>query len=261
MSEKKLASGTAAFSQEEYNDYQTYLLSEAEWPGVNVGKDSHVTVNIPMLIMELFRLVPYKENRYVHFHPFNMPHVKVRKIELVGIVMNIRRNVNTLFLTIQDGTGVAQVNYQVEKYASLLKQRKEIDEKYREQARNLRMYKTSTAIQDYPKKFPEIRPNFSYTDNVSFQDKAVLENKWSSETNNGLLGKEIQLLDYVYINGYPCLDGMFQKIPEEGVTTEFTEYARLTVFAVSVTCISEKTYNEKLSMWMNTVICRRYTKK
>jgi len=52
-----------------------------------------------MLIMELYRLVPYKEGRYVHFHPFNMPYIKVRKIELVGTVTNVKRNVNTLFLT------------------------------------------------------------------------------------------------------------------------------------------------------------------
>lgn len=58
-----------------------------------------MTLNIPMLIMELYRLVPYKEGRYVHFHPFNMPYIKVRKIELVGIVTNIKRNVNNLFLT------------------------------------------------------------------------------------------------------------------------------------------------------------------
>lgn len=64
-----------------------------------VISDSRMTLNIPMLIMELYRLVPYKEGRYVHFHPFNMPYIKVRKIELVGIVTNVKRNVNNLFLT------------------------------------------------------------------------------------------------------------------------------------------------------------------
>lgn len=49
--------------------------------------------------MELYRLVPYKEDHYVHFHPFNMPHIKVRKIDLIGIVTNITRNANDLFLT------------------------------------------------------------------------------------------------------------------------------------------------------------------
>ena len=49
--------------------------------------------------MELYRLVPYKEGRYIDFHPFNMPHIKVHKIELVGIVTHVKHNVNNLFLT------------------------------------------------------------------------------------------------------------------------------------------------------------------
>lgn len=52
-----------------------------------------------MLIIELYRLVPYKQGRYVNFHPFNMPSITVRKIEIVGIVTNVKRNVNSLFLT------------------------------------------------------------------------------------------------------------------------------------------------------------------
>jgi len=59
-------------------------------------------LNIPMLIMELYRLVPYKEDRYVQFHPFNMPYIKVHKIEVVGLVTNVKRNTNTLFLTSEE---------------------------------------------------------------------------------------------------------------------------------------------------------------
>jgi len=55
-----------------------------------------------MLIMELHRLVPYKEDRYVHFHPFNMPYIKVHKIELVGLVTSVKRNTNNLFLTSEE---------------------------------------------------------------------------------------------------------------------------------------------------------------
>lgn len=64
-----------------------------------IVSDVRVTLNIPMFIMELYRLIPYKEGRYVNFHPFNMPHIKIRKIDLVGIVTNIKRNINNLFLT------------------------------------------------------------------------------------------------------------------------------------------------------------------
>lgn len=84
-----------------------------------------------------------------------------------------------------------------------------------------------------------------------------MEDKWWSETNGGLLGKEIQPFDYVYVTGYPCLDTKFQKIPEQ-ITTEFIEHARLTVFAISVACISEETYNKKLSTWISNTINQRY---
>lgn len=61
--------------------------------------DSQVMLNIPMLITELYRLVPYKKGRYVNFHPFNMPNVEVHKIELIGTVRDVKRNVTNLFLT------------------------------------------------------------------------------------------------------------------------------------------------------------------
>lgn len=84
-----------------------------------------------------------------------------------------------------------------------------------------------------------------------------MENKWWSETNSGLLGKEIQPFDYVYVTGYPYLDTKFQKIPEQ-ITTEFIEHARLIMFAISVTCISEETYNKELSMWISNTVRQRY---
>lgn len=121
MSGKRSANGIATFSKKEYEDYQESLSSRKEWPGINIraGKSkfiwlrfqihrhvtsiltsaSRVTLNVPMLIMELFRLVPFREGRYVNFHPFNMPHIKVRKIELVGTVMKVKRNINNLVLT------------------------------------------------------------------------------------------------------------------------------------------------------------------
>ncbi|XP_011882326.1 PREDICTED: uncharacterized protein LOC105570023 isoform X2 [Vollenhovia emeryi] len=212
-----------------------------------------------MLLMELYRLVPYKDGRYVNFHPFNMPLIKVRKINLVGTVTGVSRNVNNLALTIEDGTGEVEVNYRLEPYMSELKQRQEIDERYRSRAGNLRADgATASTSKDCPKKFPETRPAFRYPRGVSLRDIAVLENEWWLETKGGLLGKEIQPYDHVYVVGYPCIDTLFQRIPEQ-VTAEFVERSRMTVFAMSVACISEKMYNEKLLTWMGTTIRQRYT--
>lgn len=76
------------------------------------------------------------------------------------------------FLAVEDGTGVVQVNYRLEQYVSLLKQRQEIDEKYRNQARNLGTSETKRS-ENCPKKFPETRPGFSYPRDVSLHDIAV----------------------------------------------------------------------------------------
>ncbi|KYN19525.1 PREDICTED: uncharacterized protein LOC108761382 [Trachymyrmex cornetzi] len=257
MSNEKSVKGITVFSRVEYDNHQKSLSTKKEWPGINIRTDSRTTLNIPVLIMELYRLVPYKEGRYIDFHPFNMPHIKVHKIELVGIVMHVKHNVNNLFLTIEDGTGVVQVNYKLEQYMYSLEKRQEIDKKYRNQAENVRTSEAK-ASRSCSNKFPETRPKFSYPRDASLHDIAVLENEWWSETNGGLLGKEIQPFDYVYVTGYPCLDSNFQKIPEQ-ITAEFIENARLTVFAMSVTCTSEEMYNKKLLMWINTTICQRYT--
>lgn len=54
---------------------------------------------------------------------------------------------------------------------SLLEQRKDIDEKYRNQAGNLKRSKTE--VKNCPKRFPKIRPQFAYPSDACLQDIAV----------------------------------------------------------------------------------------
>lgn len=72
---------------------------------------------------------------------------------------------------------MVKVNYRLEQYMCLLKQRQEIDEKYGNQAGNLRTSEAKMS-KSCPKKFPETRPEFSYPRDVSLHDIAVriLEN-------------------------------------------------------------------------------------
>lgn len=65
---------------------------------------------------------------------------------------------------------MVDINYKLEQYLFLLKQRQEIDEKYRSQAENL---KETKIVENYPKKFPETRPGFTYPCNTSLKDIAV----------------------------------------------------------------------------------------
>lgn len=73
---------------------------------------------------------------------------------------------------VEDGTGVVQVNYKLEQHMSLLKQRQEIDEKYRSRARYLRSNEAKVG-KSCPKKFPATRPEFCYPHDVSLHDVAV----------------------------------------------------------------------------------------
>lgn len=85
--------------------------------------------------------------------------------------MNKKRYLNFCSLiAVEDGTGVVEINYKLEQYLFLLKQRQEIDEKYRNQAETLRETKI---VKNYPKKFPETHPEFTYPCNTPLQDVAV----------------------------------------------------------------------------------------
>lgn len=90
---------------------------------------------------------------------------------MINLIMNQKRYLNFCnFIAVEDGTGVVEINYKLEQYLFLLKQRQEIDEKYRNQAENLRETKI---VKNCPKKFPEIRPEFTYPCNTPLQDIAV----------------------------------------------------------------------------------------
>jgi len=90
---------------------------------------------------------------------------------MINLIINKKQYLNfSTLIVVEDGTGVVDINYKLEQYLFLLKQRQEIDEKYRSQAGNL---KETKIVKNYPKKFPETRPGFTYPCNTSLQDIAV----------------------------------------------------------------------------------------
>lgn len=90
---------------------------------------------------------------------------------MTNLIMNQKRYLNFCSLiAVEDGTGMVEINYKLEQYLFLLKQRQEIDEKYKNQAENLRETKI---VKNCPKKFPETRPEFIYPCNTPLQDIAV----------------------------------------------------------------------------------------
>nr|XP_012145455.1 PREDICTED: uncharacterized protein LOC105663083 isoform X1 [Megachile rotundata] len=261
-------------------DFPFYISEKEEWVNYkylekNKGK---VIISEPCLIMELHRLVPYLENGSVKFHPLNMPYIKIGKIEIVGFVLNILEDEKYYEYQVDDGTGIISIFYDKTRFNLNSRKRWNIDYKYKKYATNINIKLLDK--QKYPLKFPSPRPNFNYSPSRSEHEKAVsekkfflyilykkngtiyflqlLEHRWSLETNNGLLGKEVARYDYVYAVGYCTLDFCYQKKSRKEITFEDLSSTKLTFYATKVTCISEFEYNAKLQSWLHTIIQKRY---
>ncbi|XP_043249666.1 uncharacterized protein LOC122395835 isoform X2 [Colletes gigas] len=239
-------------------DFPLYLSEKEEWVIHKRKTDSKgkITIYEPFLIMELNRFVPYLENNCVKFHPLNMPHIKIGKIEIVGFVMSIYEDAKFYQYRIDDGTGSIVVYFEKKSFETQRQDRRMIDEKYSDYAKtmNTKLLKHHVC----PKHFPNPRPEFRYPDGTSIRDMAILEHNWSLETNNGLLGMPINRCDYVHAIGYCALDFMFNKRPEKEITFEILSNVKLHFLANKVIGMKEKDYNAKLYLWLNTVVQRRY---
>ncbi|XP_048506053.1 uncharacterized protein LOC105689093 isoform X2 [Athalia rosae] len=87
--------------------FQIMHSGDQEWPGYKDPDDDDAPV--PLLIAEIFRLVPYIGEQYIQFHPKNMPEVKIDRIEVIGIVTNIAPVNKFLSYTVDDGTSAISV--------------------------------------------------------------------------------------------------------------------------------------------------------
>lgn len=236
-------------------DYPLYISEKEEWVNYKHIKGGIVVMG-PMLIMELNRLVPFLAGDYVQFHVLNMPHVKIKKIEIIGFVVAVSENVRCYMYQVDDGTGSITINYDRKHFDQENLKRKAIDEKYLGHARNI----NSLCLkgQECPKRSPDPRPQFNYPVGTSQRDMAILEHKWSLETKNGLLGEQVKLRDYVHAVGYCMLDLMFAQRPREEITFEHLSNSKISFMATKVTRIEEHEYNAKMYSWLYKVVRKRY---
>ncbi|CAL7952363.1 unnamed protein product [Xylocopa violacea] len=238
-------------------DYPLYLSEKEEW--VHVKKMNYkgtIKISEPFLIMELNRFVPYMENKYVKFHPLNMPNVKVGKIEIVGFVIRVSEDIKFYRYQVDDGTGSITVFYDKKQFATTIKERKMIDAKYKNNAKSINIKELK--CQKCPNNYVNPRPNFEYPDGTNIRDILIYENNWSLETHNGTLGTEVKRCAYVHAVGYCTIDFLYGKRPTEEITFKDLINSKLNFLATRVTCISDGEYNKKLLMWINTSVRRRY---
>ncbi|XP_033338896.2 uncharacterized protein LOC117227607 [Megalopta genalis] len=236
-------------------DYPHYISEKGEWVHKRNFK-GRMYVTEPFLIRELNRFVPYLDNNYVRFHILNMPGIIIGRIEIMGFVVAVAEDVRFHKYQVDDGTGTITIYYDKKKFANDNMKRKTIDEKYMAYASqgNFEAFKGK----EFPKSFPDPRPNFNYPQHTSIRNKAILEHNWSLETKNGLLGKYIRRRDYVHAVGYCNMDFMFRKKPTDEITLKDLSLSKITFFAMNVSCITEHAYNAKLFMWINKFVRIRY---
>lgn len=239
-------------------DYPFYLSEKEEWVHCKRLKNVKGKIKIcePFLIMELNRFVPYLENKYVKFHPLNMPHLKIGKIEIMGFVIYVSQDPRFYEYHVDDGTGAISIYQGKKQFRLACQERKRIDDKYSKDASNIDIKQLK--IQECPKHLPKPRPNFKYPSDTSLQDIAIFEHNWAMETNNGTLGREVQRCDYIHATGYCTLDFLYGKRPREEITFSNLSSVKITFLATKVTCLSEHEYNRRLYSWLNTVVRRRY---
>ena len=238
-------------------DFPQYLSDEKEWVNFkHKNVEDNIEIFEPFLIMELYRFIPYFEGKHVKFHPLNMPYIKIRKIEIVGFVIDVTEDPKYYEYHVDDGTGNIIIYYEKEDFKRAALRRKKIDTKYNKCAKNIDIKSLKT--QKCPKHLPNPRPKFIYSPETSISDIAIFEHNWSLETNNGTLGRKLKRCAHVHAVGYCTFDFMYTKKSSEEITCEDLFNAKLYFLANRITCISEHKYNKILLLWINTVVRRRY---
>ncbi|XP_076754203.1 uncharacterized protein LOC143425354 [Xylocopa sonorina] len=244
-------------SRKEDYDYPLYLSEKEEW--VHIKKMNYkgtIRLSEPFLIMELNRFVPYMENKYVKFHPLNLPNINIGKIEIVGFVVRTFEDVRFYRYQVDDGTGTITVFYDKKQFEMTVRERNLIDDKYRNNASNINIKQLK--CQKCPNNYLDPRPDFEYPDGTNIRDILIYENNWSLETHNGTLGRKVQRSAYVHAVGYCTVDFLCGKRPREEITFKDLINSKLNFLATRVTCLTDGEYNKKLLMWMNTSVRRRY---
>ncbi|XP_078050693.1 uncharacterized protein LOC144477104 isoform X2 [Augochlora pura] len=243
-------------SHEGEYDYPFYIARKKEWPYYKSGRKGITYVTFPYLIKELSRFVPYLMDGYVRFRILNMSKIRVKKILIVGFVVHVREDARYFKYQVDDGTGSIAVCYDKNRFRKTNDAKKKVDMKYYEQAAKIKSL--GLDLKNCPKRFPDTRPKFVYPADTTIQEKATLEHKWWLETEKGMLGKYVRPGDYVIVSGFCNMDFRFHKRPRKKLTAADLSRSKLTIFAMTVTCLTEQDYNEKMYMWIDKVIRKRY---
>ncbi|XP_015606498.1 uncharacterized protein LOC107273136 isoform X2 [Cephus cinctus] len=160
---------------------------------------------------------------------------------------------------VNDGTGAITVIKKIHNLESEQNERKRIDEKHKRLAKaaflGKKWQRHDSMTEPLPIRFPKVRPDIEYDSEIPLRYRAYLEHKWYEEVNHGLLGKPIELYDYVHVKGFIQLNFEQYPAPEKEISFEDICVANPYIVASrgNFELINEYDYNKKMLEIMNNV--------
>ncbi|XP_012286797.1 uncharacterized protein LOC105703189 isoform X2 [Orussus abietinus] len=243
----------------EYIDNQLCIFKEKQWTG-----DTASYPCMPVLIAEIFRFVPYLNEKFYHFHPINMPDLTIRKVEIIGRIRSIILKPKFYEFMVDDGTGVILVVCKKSQYSEQEKKRAHLTWKHF-QFMLLAAKEKPWLQEQIPKcgsnvSFHKHRPPYKCDLKIPEYYRAILEHGWWMETENGLLGKRFEVYDYVTVIGYCSLDFELGQKPLKELTLDDLIQAKVFIQCLEIKIIGERDYNCKIQSTINSVLKERYGK-
>lgn len=209
---------------------------EIEWPYYPKGNKDSLHECVPFLIMEIHRLQPLYDNNRPRVHVLNRPDIQIRNATIIGIIRKSYSR-SRLDLMVDDGTGRMQVLFEWDKLNKLKEERKKIDLKFQRLS-----------------KIAEIK-------NSGAEEIQNLEKRWMCETNNGKLGVDYQVLDYVKVTGFIVLDYGIRKVSKKDVSLDKGNLCKPIIHASNIQHQTEKEYNDQMQNWLLGQIKSRYVQR
>ncbi|XP_066581569.1 uncharacterized protein [Prorops nasuta] len=227
----------------------------------NNEMDDTITICNVFFINELLHFQPYKDDEFIRFHAWKMPNVKIGTVTVIGCITKLNDSKpNILEFEIDDGTGAVPVILRKDYYTKTMTQREVIEENLRHIAltpptiEHLR----ECAKMTWPSETPLKAPVLTYRENTTKRFMAYVESLWHSQTRSGLLGKPLELLDYIEVKGKCNLEYEVIDKPIEDFTIEDADIGTLVIFALEASIISEHEYNKKFLYNAHKVLPARY---
>ncbi|XP_043281887.1 uncharacterized protein [Venturia canescens] len=234
--------------------YEEFNNDAKEWPNYEAYIKNLKGEPLSLMIRECGRLVPVydKNSAFVQFHPINMPEVKIKRICLIGIILNMKKSEHYLSFQAYDGTGTIEVKFKLAFYQRQLKRRALLDRSFDVLPKDVRRYERMMNL---------TVKEFGGSKNARQRIRQFQRNhsQWWSECSQGMLGKPLCIGSYVFIYGYCNINtkNIRAKVRRNDNFWANDLLPELIFNAYDVQSISEDTFNEAMERGPNTIFLEK----